>query len=115
MDAAQWQAVDALIAERDPYCRGVVLLGLGAGIAELAAGFRAARGAQSCRGFAVGRTIFHEPARQWLAGAIDDAMLVALVRDKFTALVEAWRSARADADTPREAPRSGARANEAAA
>jgi len=115
MDAAQWQAVDALIAERDPYCRGVVLLGLGAGIAELATGFRAARGARSCRGFAVGRTIFHEPARQWLAGAIDDAMLVALVRDKFTALVEAWRSARADADTPREAPRSGARANEAAA
>jgi 5-dehydro-2-deoxygluconokinase len=96
MDAAQWQAVDALIAERDPYCRGVVLLGLGAGVAALAEGFRAARGAQSCHGFAVGRTIFHEPARQWLAGAIDDATLVGLVRDNFTALIEAWRSARGD-------------------
>jgi len=102
MDAAQWQAVDALIAERDPYCRGVVLLGLGAGAAELAQGFHAARAARTCRGFAVGRTIFHEPARQWLSGAIDDAALVARVRDNFAALIAAWRDARA---TPAERTR----------
>ena len=42
LDAAQWQAVDALIVERDPYCRGVVLLGLGATPATLAEGFAAA-------------------------------------------------------------------------
>ena len=94
MDAAQWQAVDALIAERDPYCRGVVLLGLGASAAELARGFDAARAAKTCRGFAVGRTIFHEPARAWLAGTIDDAALIARVRDNFAALIGAWRSAR---------------------
>ena len=40
MDATQWQAIDDLIAERDPYCRGVVLLGLNAGIETLAKGFR---------------------------------------------------------------------------
>ena len=33
------RTVDALLAERDPYCRGVLLLGLNAGIDTLAAGF----------------------------------------------------------------------------
>ena len=37
--ATEWPALDALIAERDPYCRGVVLLGLNAPIDELARGF----------------------------------------------------------------------------
>ncbi len=69
------QAVDKLIGERDPYCRGVVLLGLNASVDVLAAGFRDAQASRFCRGFAVGRTIFQEPGAAWLAGAIDDAEL----------------------------------------
>jgi 5-dehydro-2-deoxygluconokinase len=95
MQAAQWANIDALIAERDPYCRGVVLLGLGASPAALAEGFRNARASTTCRGFAVGRTIFQEPSRQWLAGTIDDATLVQRARDNFAALIDAWRGARA--------------------
>jgi 5-dehydro-2-deoxygluconokinase len=95
MDAAQWRAVDALIAERDPYCRGVLMLGLGATREALLEGFAAAREAQSCRGFAVGRTIFEAPAREWLAGRIDDAALVERVRDSYAALVDAWHAVRA--------------------
>jgi 5-dehydro-2-deoxygluconokinase len=97
MDAAQWPAIDALIGERDPYCRGVVLLGLNAGIDTLAKGFRDARGSATCRGFAVGRTIFQEPATKWLAGALDDAALVRVVRTNFEALIDAWHEARAPA------------------
>ncbi len=93
MDEAQWSAVDALLAERDPYCRGVLLLGLGASLDELAWGFRAARASRSCRGFAVGRTIFEAPAREWLAGAIDDATLQRRVQETYLALVDAWNSA----------------------
>jgi len=89
-----WPALDALIHERDPYCRGVVLLGLNAPIDDLARGFAAAAGSGVCRGFAVGRTIFGEPARAWLANAVDDDGLVAGVRKNFEALVDAWRSAR---------------------
>jgi len=95
MRAGQWQAIDALIAERDPYCRGVLVLGLAATIDELAAGFREARASATCRGFAVGRTIFHEPAKAWLAGACDDAALKRLVRERYEALIGAWREARA--------------------
>jgi 5-dehydro-2-deoxygluconokinase len=94
MPAAEWRAIDALIAERDPYCRGVLLLGLNAPVDKLVAGFRDARASGSCRGFAVGRTIFHEPAKAWLAEEITDIELVQRVRATFTELVTAWREAR---------------------
>lgn len=94
--AGQWEAIDALIAERDPYCRGVVLLGLSAGVDTLSEGFRAASGSKTCKGFTVGRTIFHEPSRAWLAGEIDDATVIAQVRATFETLIQAWRSARGE-------------------
>jgi len=94
MSAEQWRAIDALIAERDPYCRGVVLLGLNAPIEKLASSFRDARASSTCRGFAVGRTIFHAPSRAWLAGEIDDGVLVQRVRTNFEQLIGAWRDAR---------------------
>ncbi|TCK43051.1 5-dehydro-2-deoxygluconokinase [Paraburkholderia sp. BL8N3] len=96
MSAAQWHAIDALIAERDPACRGVVLLGLSAGVEQLCDGFRAAAASATCRGFTVGRTIFHEPSRAWLAGEIDDKELIARVRRTFETLIGAWRTARGE-------------------
>jgi 5-dehydro-2-deoxygluconokinase len=92
--AGEWSAIDALVAERDPYCRGIVLLGLSAPIETLGRGFRDAARSRMCRGFAVGRTIFHEPARAWLAGAIDDGDLVTGVRANFEALIDAWMETR---------------------
>ncbi|MEO8135004.1 MAG: 5-dehydro-2-deoxygluconokinase [Betaproteobacteria bacterium] len=93
--ADEWPAIDVLIAERDPYCRGVVLLGLSAPVAELARGFASAKDARACRGFAVGRTIFHEPVRAWYDGSADDAALIAGIRRNFEALIAVWRSIRA--------------------
>jgi 5-dehydro-2-deoxygluconokinase len=100
LDAAQWQAVDALIAERDPYCRGVVLLGLSAPLEQVIDGFGAAAASATCRGFTVGRTIFHEPSHAWLAGEIGDDELIARVRRTFETLIASWRAARGD-NTPR--------------
>ena len=94
MSAEQWRAIDALIAERDPYCRGVVVLGQSATIDALRAGFDAARASSTCRGFAVGRTIFEQPSRRWLAGRIDDDALVREVRAHYDKLIDAWREAR---------------------
>lgn len=92
--AEEWQKLDELIQERDPYCRGVVLLGLNASAECLAEGFRQAANSQTCRGFAVGRTIFQEPSRGWLAGEIDDETLIRQVQGTFEQLINAWRSAR---------------------
>ena len=93
--AEVWQQLDELIRERDPYCRGVVLLGLNAPVEALANGFKQARHSSSCRGFAVGRTIFQEPSRAWMAGEIDDATLISRVQGTFVLLIESWREARA--------------------
>ncbi|WP_415914201.1 bifunctional 5-dehydro-2-deoxygluconokinase/5-dehydro-2-deoxyphosphogluconate aldolase [Paraburkholderia sp. J12] len=99
VDAAQWQAIDALIAERDPHCRGVVLLGLSAPVDQLVEGFRLAAQSATCRGFTVGRTIFYEPSLAWLAGEIGDDALIARVRGTFETLIAAWRSSRAGAQS----------------
>jgi 5-dehydro-2-deoxygluconokinase len=91
MSAAQWRAIEALIEERDPNCRGVLLLGLDAPLAELSATFVEARASRVCRGFAVGRTIFRELSRQWLAEEISDQDLVLKARGNFEALIRAWQ------------------------
>jgi 5-dehydro-2-deoxygluconokinase len=93
--AQQWQAIDALIEARDPYSRGVVMLGLNASIESLIASFEEARDSRSCRGFAVGRSIFHVPARQWLNGQISDEVLIERCCTGFERLIQAWREIRA--------------------
>ncbi|MDB5587902.1 MAG: iolC [Devosia sp.] len=89
-DRAAWAAVDAVIEARDPFCRGVVLLGLEAPQEVLEAGFAAARSSRTVRGFAVGRTIFAEAAKKWLVGTISDEEAVADMAARFGALVRIW-------------------------
>jgi 5-dehydro-2-deoxygluconokinase len=93
-DAAAWRNIEAAIVENDPYCRGVVLLGLSAPEAELLASFEAAAPARIVKGFAVGRTIFNDAARDWLAGRIDDQTAIRQLADRLSVLAEAWRRAR---------------------
>ena len=93
LPAAGWAEVGALIAGRDPYCRGVLLSSPHVGHEKLAAGFAvAAQG--SCRGFATGPDAFVEPARAWLRNEIDDATLVANVCAGFVEVAGAWRKSR---------------------
>jgi 5-dehydro-2-deoxygluconokinase len=92
--AAAWRAIEAVIAARDPYCRGIVMLGLEAPEAELRDAFRAAAATPMVKGFAVGRTIFAAAAEKWLGGAITDEEAVADMAAKFESLVAAWQDAR---------------------
>jgi 5-dehydro-2-deoxygluconokinase len=94
-DAAAWRNVAAVIEARDPFCRGVVLLGLSQPVEALMAAFEATAHVPVVKGFAVGRTIFNDAARAWLAGEIDDAAAVAMLAVNFSSLVEGWRRARA--------------------
>jgi 5-dehydro-2-deoxygluconokinase len=95
--ATAWPALDELIARNDEWCRGVLLLGADAPFAELAAGFAAAASSASCRGFAVGRSVFAEPARAWFADEIDDDALIARVHANQCELAALWRAARDNA------------------
>ncbi len=90
---AAWDEIAKVIDAHDPFCRGIVLLGLEAPEAELEKGFRAVVGKKYVKGFAVGRTIFNEAAQQWLAGSIDDDRAVGMMADKFAKLVHMWNRA----------------------
>lgn len=94
MAAQHWQALDALVAERDPYCRGAVILGLSQPLDQLVAGFAEARGSRIVRGFMIGRSVWAEASREWLAGRIGDVEFQARVAANFLQLIEGWRAAR---------------------
>jgi 5-dehydro-2-deoxygluconokinase len=91
---AAWDAIAATIERHDPYCRGVLLLGLDAPQAELEASFALAARQPVCKGFAVGRTIFGAPARAWMHGEIDDATATARMAESYAALIAAWERVR---------------------
>ena len=92
--AKAWENIAGLIGNNDPFCRGIVLLGLDAPEPELATAFAAAASVPMVKGFAVGRTIFGEVAEKWLAGKIDDAAATQAMADRFGRLVGLWQSAR---------------------
>ncbi len=89
-----WAAIGEVIARKDPWCRGILMLGLDAPEAELQQAFHAAAEVPALRGFAVGRTIFGDAARAWLAGEIDDAAAVDDMAERFARLVRSWEAAR---------------------
>ena len=95
--AAAWRAIAEVIERRDPWCNGVLLLGLDAPEAELLRSFAAAAQVPVCRGFAVGRSIFGAAARQWFADEAGDEETVATVADGYRRLIGAWQSARREA------------------
>jgi len=90
---AAWEAIDRVIESRDPFCRGVVLLGLDAPQEALASAFGIAKPARTVRGFAVGRTIFGDAARAWFNGQMGDEAAVDDMAGRFAALVEVWERA----------------------
>ncbi|CCV03844.1 PfkB domain protein [Mesorhizobium metallidurans STM 2683] len=92
--ASAWARIEAVIVKNDPWCRGVVLLGLEAPQDELEAAFAATAKAPIVRGFAVGRTIFINAAEQWLAGRMSDDEAIADMASRFEKLTDAWLAAR---------------------
>jgi len=91
-NAKAWRAIEQVIAERDGYCRGIVLLGLEAPEAELVAAFRVAAANRFVKGFAVGRTIFVAAAEKWFLGKISDEEAIADMAARFGSLVAAWQA-----------------------
>ncbi|CCG88959.1 bifunctional 5-dehydro-2-deoxygluconokinase/5-dehydro-2-deoxyphosphogluconate aldolase [Erwinia piriflorinigrans] len=94
LSPASWQDIGELIEEHDPHCRGILLLGLDAAEAKLKTGFAAAARSPWVKGFAVGRTIFAQPSRQWLQNELDDATLIKRVKNNYLTLIGYWREVR---------------------
>ena len=84
-----WDTLAQLIAARDPWCRGAVILGLNQPIAVLAESFTRAHN-PIVKGFMVGRSLWADPALRWLRQECDDQALVDAVADNFRTLSQAW-------------------------
>lgn len=93
MAARQWQALDALVRKRDPYCRGAVILGLSQPLAQLVAGFAEAR-TPLVKGFMIGRSVWAAASLAWFKQEIDDAAFQAQVAANFRQLIAGWRASR---------------------
>jgi 5-dehydro-2-deoxygluconokinase len=91
---ASWRAIAEVIAERDPWCNGILMLGLDAPEETLRRAFQDVAGIELCRGFAVGRSIFNTAARAWFNGALSDEAAIADIAERYRRLIVSWREAR---------------------
>ncbi|MBS1040392.1 5-dehydro-2-deoxygluconokinase [Gluconobacter cerinus] len=89
---AAWKNIGDVIEKRDPFCRGILLLGLDAPVADLEEAFRKTTATPWVKGFAIGRTIFGDPARAWLAGKLSDSEARDELVRRFEHFVAAWQS-----------------------
>ncbi|WP_293660218.1 5-dehydro-2-deoxygluconokinase [Rhodoferax sp. OV413] len=91
LQAQGWESLQALIEERDPHCRGAVILGLNQPLQVLAESFAQATN-PVVKGFMVGRSLWVNASQRWLANQMDDAAFIAEVAANFAMLVQAWRT-----------------------
>jgi len=91
---AAWEVICATIKKNDPYCRGIVVLGLDAPLAHLKTSFAVAAKHDLVKGFAVGRTIFADAARKWLTGTINDQEAIDEMAGNYRALCLTWDTVR---------------------
>ena len=89
-----WKLVSDIILEHDPYCQGVLLLGLSASMEAVKESFVYASKYEICKGFTVGRTIFYESAKEWMQNKISDQELVDSVASNYTELIKSWKKYR---------------------
>lgn len=92
MESDWVKKIDTLIQSKTPHCKGIVVLGLDAPVDELAEGFKAFKGCELVKGFAVGRTIFGKPAMAWLASEIDDRQLIEQVAENYAQVSREWQN-----------------------
>lgn len=92
VSAQAWQAISQVIEQNDPYCRGILILGLDAPEETFKQVFNASANAPLVKGFAVGRTIFGQPSAQWLAGELSDEQLIQAVSERYKRLIQLWKN-----------------------
>jgi 5-dehydro-2-deoxygluconokinase len=90
-DPELWQRIGNVVREHDPYCAGILVLGQALEEAKLGEFFAVAASEPRCNGFAIGRSIYAEGARCWLAGEINDEELVASVAEGYRRMVDLWQ------------------------
>ncbi len=93
--ASYWKEIGLVIESHDPHCQGVIALGLDGSIDSISQSYKAATIEPRVIGFAVGRTIFAQVAKDWLSENIDDETAIKTMRVNYRTLINAWKFAKA--------------------
>jgi 5-dehydro-2-deoxygluconokinase len=91
-DSGAWERIGDMVREHDPYCAGLLVLGQALEEEKLVESFVATASEALCNGFAIGRSIYGEAARRWLAGKIEDEELVSSVAANYERMISLWQS-----------------------
>jgi 5-dehydro-2-deoxygluconokinase len=89
-DAGFWTAAGDVARANDPHLQGLIVLGKEMPEADLARVLSKAQGEALVRGFAIGRTIFSDAAKQWFAGDASDEAAHDMMVTVFERLITAW-------------------------
>ena len=84
--------LDDAIISWDSSCRGILLLGLDQPLNMLIQSFKLAGKSRLVKGFAVGRSIFRQPADDWFSGKMTDKECVSIMSHHFQRLCDSWIS-----------------------
>lgn len=90
-DPAAWQSIVDAIRSHDSGCSGILILGQGFTGSRLAQSFAATATEPLCKGFAVGRSIYAQPARRWLTGEASDEEFISQTSANYDEMIELWR------------------------
>ncbi|GAA5627888.1 5-dehydro-2-deoxygluconokinase [Brucella sp. NBRC 12953] len=85
-----WRNACEAITRNDPHTRGIVVLGLDAPAEELEASLKVAADFDLVKGFAIGRTILGDVARQWLANKLSDAEAITEMAKRYRGFCDLW-------------------------
>ena len=88
--AASAKIIDAAIRERAGPRQ--LILGKGADAASIAAWFDAAAGLESAAGFAIGRSVFMEPASAYLQGRMSEDAAIEAIATHYLSLIDQWKA-----------------------
>ena len=99
-----WTLIEAVIAEKDPWCRGVLMLGQEASIEHIESALASAASVPMVKGFAIGRAIFREAAEGWFAGQLTDEAATRMIADRFDRLSQKWLALKSHRVSDEEVP-----------
>ncbi len=93
-DPQNWKKSASVIKAHDPVSQGILILGFGLDEQKLLQSFQAAQTEPLVKGFAIGRSIWAEPALEWLKGAISTDELKKRIWQYYQKFAQAWEETR---------------------
>jgi 5-dehydro-2-deoxygluconokinase len=89
-DDDAWAEIARTIGRHDPQCGGIVVLGYDRPEQELFAAFESAIRSGAGAGFAIGRSVWRQPAADWFAHKLNDEGAASQIAAQYQSVLNGW-------------------------